>query len=219
MSAGAGEKERRDPDALPPAGVVLKPNRMRSTMRKRDDSGRGPVTVTRSFVSIVVAALGMGAVLSPGAGCASRSAPAQKPLIYPERAHPEADVARAITAASESDRRVLLNFGASWCSDSQAMYRLLTEDPVISPLVRERFILVMIDVGDRHGELWDAPVVRQYGSPFSRSGIPALVVLDADGRQLTDATNNPLRDRDHRRPRKVEQFLKAWAGPSPPTGS
>lgn len=186
-------------------------------MRKRDEFRCRPVTVTTRARRVVAVALGMVAILWLGVGCASRSAPSPKPNIYPERAHPEADVDRAIAEARQSDRRVLLNFGASWCSDSQSMFRLLTEDPVIAPLVRERFVLVMIDVGERHGELWDAPIVRKYGSPFSRRGIPALVILDADGRQLTDASNHPLRDRDHRRPGKVERFLRAWAGPRPST--
>ena len=122
-----------------------------------------------------------------------------------------ASIETALAEARQTHRRVLLNFGANWCTDSRAMYRLLTSDARISPLVDHHYVMVMVDVGERNGPQWDSEVVRRYGRPFEQRGIPALVVLEADGRQLTTPDNNPLSDTAHRRPKQVIQFLERWA--------
>ena len=140
------------------------------------------------------------------AGCATR--PASRPSIYPADASPAATIEAARAEAARTGRRVLLNFGANWCSDSQAMYRRLTQDPRVEPLVRERYVMVLVDVGPRGGPGWDSAVVREYGRPFAERGIPALVVLGEDGRPLIQPGVKPLRDSDHRRPRRVARFLE-----------
>lgn len=152
---------------------------------------------------------GLGIVL--GAGCASRPAP--QVAIYRAEASPSVAIAAARAEAARTGRRVLLNFGANWCSDSRAMYRRLTEDPRIAPRVREWYVMVLVDVGERGGPLWDSETVREYGRPFAERGIPALVVLGADGRPLATPAVQPLRDSDHRRPKRVLRFLEASAGP------
>ncbi len=117
-------------------------------------------------------------------------------------------IATATAEAQRTQRQVLLVFGANWCGDSVAMYRRLTGDERVAPLVRERYVLTLIDVGERQGPRWDREAVRGYGRPFEGRGIPALVILDAEGRQLTTRANNPLKDTDHRRPARLRRFLK-----------
>lgn len=174
---------------------------MRTGKRVGSAASRGLAAV------LLVLALGV-------TGCARRSAvPPAEARPFDEHAVAEQDIAVALREAQTTRRRVLLVFGANWCGDSRAMYGRLTADPVVAPVVRDHYVMVLVDVGPRHGPKWDAAVVQQYGRPFAGRGIPALVVLDADGRQLTTQASNPLRDSDHRHPRKVRRFLEAWVAP------
>lgn len=143
------------------------------------------------------------------AGCASH--PVSRPAIYAEDPEPGDRIEAARVEAARSGKRVLLNFGANWCSDSRALYHRLTEDPRLVPLVQGRYVMVLIDVGERGGPNWDSETVRRYGRPFAERGIPALVVLDEDGRPISASDPRPLRDSDHRRPRKVARFLERWS--------
>jgi hypothetical protein len=49
----------------------------------------------------------------------------------------------------------------------------------------------------------------KYGNPIQH-GLPVLVVLDTDGRQLTTKDTGELEEGDHHSPQKVLAFLKAW---------
>jgi hypothetical protein len=49
-----------------------------------------------------------------------------------------------------------------------------------------------------------------YGNP-TRLGLPVLVVLDADGRQLTTQSTGDLEKGNAHDPAKVLAFLKKWA--------
>ena len=142
-------------------------------------------------------------------GCASsRSA---RVSIYPDDPEPEARIEAAQADAAREGKRVLLNFGANWCSDSRAMYRRLTQDRRVAPFVEAGYVMVLVDVGERGGPRWDGATVRHYGRPFAERGIPALVVLGPDGSVLNADDSEPLRDNDHRHPRKVARWLQRWS--------
>ncbi len=159
---------------------------------------------------------GLSLVVAVLSGCAAqRSGTGVGP--YPEGEAGEdatGAIATATAEAQRTHRQVLLVFGANWCGDSRAMYLRLTEDERVAPLVRERYVLTLIDVGERQGSRWDRDVVQLYGRPFEERGIPALVILDAAGRQLTTRANNPLKDTDHRRPARLRRFLEVKRGGS-----
>jgi thiol:disulfide interchange protein len=155
-----------------------------------------------AWVGLVTVA---GAVLL---GC--RTTPPPQPQIYDSVADGEAQLATALTTARQTDRRVLLNLGANWCSDSQKMYRLLQNDPGLASLVQSNYVQVLVDVNDRSGIRRNATLVERLGTPLEK-GIPVLLVLDADGRVLNSDPSKRLRDSDHKRPRKVARYLRKWA--------
>ena len=88
------------------------------------------------------------------------------------------------------------------------MSRVLDTHPEISKAVKENFIVVLIDVDQGH----NADVVKRYGNP-TRFGLPVLVVLDADGTQLTTQDTGKLEEGDHHDPAKVLAFLEKWKKP------
>ena len=59
------------------------------------------------------------------------------------------------------------------------MSGLLNTNAEISKIVKENYLVVLIDVDKGH----NADVVKQYGNPV-RFGLPVLVVLDSDGKKL-----------------------------------
>lgn len=88
------------------------------------------------------------------------------------------------------------------------MSGLLNTHAEITKIVRENFLVVLIDVDKGH----NAEVVKRYGNP-TRFGLPVLVVLDTDGKPLTTQDTGQLEQGDHHDPAKVKAFLEKWKKP------
>ncbi len=84
------------------------------------------------------------------------------------------------------------------------MSGLLNTNAEISKIVKENYLVVLIDVDKGH----NADVVKQYGNPV-RFGLPVLVVLDSDGKQLATQDTGQLEHGDHHDPAKVIAFLES----------
>jgi len=100
----------------------------------------------------------------------------------------DAELSAALEAAKVSaranDRRILLDFGADWCSDCREVLRLAHE-PAVAALLADQYETIVIDVGrfDRHTEL-----LEHYGIDH----IATLVVLDANGDRIAQTTLEPI---------------------------
>ncbi|SEK79844.1 Thioredoxin-like [Streptacidiphilus jiangxiensis] len=103
-------------------------------------------------------------------------APAPVPTGYDAKADAAAAVAAALAQSRRDGRPVLVEFGADWCVDCQALARRATE-PAVKLVLQRDYRLVTVDVGhfDRNGALAARWI------DLKRSGIPALVVLNPDG--------------------------------------
>lgn len=125
--------------------------------------------VCASFVAVVVNA------------CASTAATDNNPRPYDEKADARAAIAAAL-ADNPGRKRILLTFGANWCSDSRAL-EAYYRSPALAPLMEREFKIVHIDVGVRDVLERNGDLVREYGDPTDK-GIPSVVLLDADGKTL-----------------------------------
>lgn len=103
-------------------------------------------------------------------------APAPVPTAYDAKADAPAAVAAALAQSRRDGRPVLVEFGADWCADCQALVQR-AGDPAVKLLLQRDYRLVTVDVGhfDRNGALAARWI------DLKRSGIPALVVLNPDG--------------------------------------
>jgi thioredoxin 1 len=94
---------------------------------------------------------------------------------YNEAANAKADVQQALDAARADHKQILLVFGANWCPDCRELDKALRGTS--RALIEGRFDVVKIDVGNFDKNL---DLAQRYGNPIKK-GIPAVVVLGADG--------------------------------------
>jgi thiol:disulfide interchange protein len=153
---------------------------------------------------VLVLQFAAGIFLQP-ASAAEVGKPA-RPKIYDEAADGAKQVIEALAAAKKDNKRVLLQFGANWCGWCHKLHKLLESDAAIGEKLKADYIVVMIDVNEKHNR----DVDMKYGHPV-RFGLPVIVILDADGKQLTTKDSGELEEGDHHSPEKVLGFLKDWS--------
>lgn len=109
--------------------------------------------------------------------------PDRGPDIYDPQADGFVLINAALQQARAENKRVLLDFGANWCPWCHLLHQLFTSDDSVRRKLAASYVVVMIDVNKRKGTARNAAVNEKYGNPI-KAGLPVLVLLDADGRQL-----------------------------------
>ncbi len=132
-----------------------------------------------------------------------------RPAIYDRSADGNKQIEGALRTAKAEDKHVLLQFGANWCGWCHKLHGLFKEDPEIAKLLRENYVVVLIDVDQVEGKQHNQSVVQRYGNP-TQFGLPVIVVLDSQGKQLTTQDTGKLEEGDHHDPKKVMEFLVRW---------
>jgi len=127
--------------------------------------------------------------------------------IYHDPSSATADIESALQVAAASHRRVLLDFGGNWCGDCIVLDRLFHE-PQNDALLRAHFVVVHVNVGER-GIDQNLDVGARYGVPLAK-GVPALAVLDADGRVVHSQKNGEFESMRGLDPKRVTEFLARW---------
>ena len=126
---------------------------------------------------------------------------------YPEVARAKADIESALATAKQSNKRVLVDFGGNWCPDCKVLDINLRKDENAA-LLSKNFVMVHVNVGDK-GITDNFAVADRYGVPLKK-GVPALAVLDADGRVLYAQKNGEFESMRSMEPRAVNDFLLKW---------
>jgi thioredoxin 1 len=128
--------------------------------------------------------------------------------IYDEKADANQQIAAALAAASQPGkpaRNIVLVFGANWCPDCHALDDQMHKAE-LAALVEKNFVVVKIDVGRMNKHL---DVAKQYGVPIRR-GIPALAVLDAQGKVLYAMEQGQFADARHMSYESIKAFFEQW---------
>jgi thiol-disulfide isomerase/thioredoxin len=129
----------------------------------------------------------------------------KQPHIYDESADGAKQIADALVQARKEHKQVLLQFGANWCLPCHHLHKLFETDKTIAQELRNHYVVVMIDVNKGHNK----DIVTKY-DPI-RSGIPAIAVLDSEGKRLTVQDTGTPQDDDNHSPEKILTFLKEWS--------
>jgi len=136
--------------------------------------------------------------------------PGRGPDIYDTEADGEQDIARALHAAKAGHKHVLLQLGANWCIWCRRLHQTFEENAEIAALLKQRFVVVAVDVNRRDGKKRNIAVNERYGNPVQH-GLPVLLVLDADGRLLVTQETGALEEgKDAHDPAKILAFLRRW---------
>ena len=135
-----------------------------------------------------------------------KASPRTQPHIYDETADGSKQIADALVLARKGQKSVLIDFGANWCIGCHTLHQLFETNKDVATELESDYVVVMLDVNKRHNKDIDT----SYGHP-TRFGLPALVVLDASGKQLITEDSGNWEEGGHHNPAKVLAFLKEWA--------
>lgn len=134
------------------------------------------------------------------------------PNLYPANADAKADIAAALALAGREHKRVLLIFGGNWCFDCDVL-ELAFRRPDIEPLLAANFVVVNVDIGQADKNL---DVAKRYEIVLDK-GVPALAVLESDGKLLYSQKEGEFESARSLSPEDIIGFLKQWkpktAGP------
>jgi hypothetical protein len=140
---------------------------------------------------------------------------AAPPPIYNPTADPKALVATALAYAKEDGIRVLLNFGSNDDESSKA-FAAARRSRDLSQFFADEYRTVNVYVGALDKNL---DVAQAYGVSLKAGELPALAVLDADGKVLAREAGPAFRsdtDPAAHDAAKIAAFLTAHKAPPPP---
>ena len=138
------------------------------------------------------------------------SARLQQPLstnkeIYVPGLNAHAEIAHALKLAAQQHKRVLVVFGANWCYDCHVL-DLAFHRPDVAAVLNPNFEVVHVDVGEDDKNL---DIMQQYQVPMAR-GIPAIAVLDSNGKLLYSQQGGEFEKARVLGPEDVLAFLNKW---------
>jgi len=125
--------------------------------------------------------------------------------IYPDPAQAPADLAAALKTAAASHKRIVLDFGGNWCGDCLVLDRYFN-DPANRPILEANFLLVPVNIGRMDANL---DIAQRYGIPLEK-GVPALAVLDEQGKLLYSQKSGEFEAMRRMDPSEVTRFLVQW---------
>ena len=127
--------------------------------------------------------------------------------IYPAPEQAAADLSAALHTASAAHKRVIVDFGGNWCPDCHVL-DLYFHDAANKAILDSGFVLVHVNVGttriDRNGD-----IAARCQIPLQK-GVPALAVLDGDGKLLYSQASGEFEAMRHLKSSSVTQFLTQW---------
>jgi thioredoxin 1 len=126
--------------------------------------------------------------------------------LYPANADAHEEIKEAEERAAAAHKRVLLVFGANWCFDCHVL-DLAFHGPDLAPVLVANYEVVHVDLGP--DELSNADLVEQYEIPLGR-GIPALAVIDSDGKLVVSQRNGEFEDARGLTADVLLDFLNKW---------
>jgi thioredoxin 1 len=128
------------------------------------------------------------------------------PNLYSPDANARTEIEEAEAKAKQDHQRVILVFGANWCYDCHVLDQAFHQTDV-TPLLEKSFQVVHVDIGDDGKK--NADVAAEYQVPLAK-GIPALAILDPDGKVVYAQKNGEWESARSLDPDEIIVLLKKW---------
>jgi thioredoxin 1 len=128
-----------------------------------------------------------------------------KKNLYPPDADAHAEIKEAEAKAATGHKRVLLVFGANWCYDCHVL-DLAFHRPDFAP-VMAGYEVVHVDIGDDGTK--NADVAKRFDVALDK-GVPALGVVQSDGKVVVGQKNGEFEDARSVTPEALLEFLNKW---------
>ncbi len=130
----------------------------------------------------------------------------QNPNLYNKDANAKVEIEEAVAKAKKDHQRVILVFGANWCYDCHVLDHAFHQTDV-APLLQKSYQVVHVDIGEDGKKNND--LAGEYQVPLNK-GIPALAILDADGKLVYAQKNGEWESARSLDPDDVVAFLNRW---------
>jgi thioredoxin 1 len=126
-------------------------------------------------------------------------------VIYAPGLDAHAEIKQALALASKQHKNVIVVFGANWCYDCHVL-DLAFHRPDLAGVLQRNYEVVHVDVGegDKNQDL-----MQQYHVPMKK-GIPALAVLDGNGKLLFSQQGGEFEKARSLAPQDLLAFLNKW---------
>lgn len=134
----------------------------------------------------MIARLIIASALALGSAACTRQQSEPQPAVAQHIDWREGDVDDALAEAKEAGKPVLLYWGAKWCPPCNQMKSTLFKDPAFIARTRS-FVPVYLD--------GDTPGAQRWGERFGISGYPTVIVLRADGAEVTRLSSSATASR------------------------
>ena len=129
-----------------------------------------------------------------------------KPSIYDPAADAWADIQKAVQAAKDHDKNVLLMIGGNWCPWCIRLHKLLTLDTALNSLLNDNFVWVMVNYSKENRNL---DLLAELGHP-QRFGFPVWVILDGEGKVIHIQDTSLFEMDEDYIPVRVRRTLQFW---------
>ena len=129
--------------------------------------------------------------------------------LYPANANARAEIKEAEEKAARERKRILLVFGANWCYDCHVLDLAFHRPDFASAMAS--YEVVHVDIGpdgQKNGDL-----AKEFQVPLDE-GIPALAVLEGDGKLVVSQKNGEFEDARSLTPEALLEFLNRWKSES-----
>ncbi len=126
-------------------------------------------------------------------------------VIYAPGIDAHAEVKQALAQAAKDHKRVLIVFGANWCYDCHVL-DLAFHRADVEAVLQKNYELVHVDVGEGNK---NQDIMQQYQVPMKK-GIPAVAVLDSNGKLLYSQQGGEFEKARALAPEDVLAFLNKW---------
>ncbi len=128
------------------------------------------------------------------------------PNLYNQDADAKLEIKEAEAKAKKAHQRIILVFGANWCYDCHVLDQAF-HVPDVAALLQKNFQVVHVDIGEDGKK--NSSLAADYRVPLDK-GVPALAVLDADGKLLYSQENGEWESARSMDPDDVMSFLEKW---------